>query len=202
MSDQLLEQMNAEASAEANTAPPVAEEVVAAAEVAVDTEIVAEADGESFTDEDRESMSKALRAERKRARDLEKQVKEFAAKQEAVDSADLSGQEKAVAEAVAAARADAKTQFDSQIVKLRVESKAAGMNFHDPSLAVSLIEVEADATDDELMDALKDLAADRPYLVKSSTPKMDMGPRPGKDGTLNSGTDEDWFRNLMAGQGR
>lgn len=201
MSDQLMDQMNAEASAEANTAP-VAEEVVAEAEAAVDAEIVAEADGEPVVAEDRDGLHEALKIERTARRELEKQVKEFQLKQEELDKADMSEQEKTVAEAVAAARADAKSEFDAQIVKLRVESKAAGMNFHDPSLAVALIEVDTDATDDELAVALKDLAADRPYLVKSGTPKMDMGPRPGKDGTLNVNSDEDWFRNLMAGQGR
>ena len=196
---QLIEQMVAEVAEAPAEAPveaaPVQEELPVQAEGEQ-----APAEDAPFTEDDREALNKALRAERKRARDLEKAVKEYQEKVDKVAQEDMNEQQKAVAEAVAAARAEAKAEFDAQILKLRVEAKAGQMNFHDPALALSLLDVEADATDDELEDALKALAGDRPYLVKAAAPKADLGPRGTDNGAVMPTSNEDWFRNLMMKQ--
>jgi len=204
MSEGLIEQMTAEAEATAAAPVETVVEAVVPVEVAVPVEVVAEqVEGQdAFTEEDREALSKALKAERKRARDLEKQVKEFQASVSESSQADMGEQERLVAEAVATARAEAKAEFDAQILKARVEAKAAGMNFHDPALALGLIELESDATDDELVDALKELAGDRPYLVKSAVPKMDMGVRPTKEGAVGAVSNDEWFRDFLSGRNK
>jgi hypothetical protein len=199
MSEQTFQgRLEAEAAAEVGQQQELPVEPAVEAASVEQAEASVASEETQFTEEDKEALNKALRAERKRARDLEKQVKEFQSKVEKLDQEDLGEQEKALAEAVATARAEAKAEFDGKMLKLRVESKAAGMNFHDPALTMGLLEVEADATDDEILDALKELAEARPYLVKSVRPDVGPGPRPGKDGGMSGVSDENWFRDLLA----
>jgi DNA polymerase III gamma/tau subunit len=202
MQDQLIEQLTQEAQAAQDT-PQVPQEPQDAPQDAPEAQEAApveEAPAEPQPDV--EAELKALKAERKRARDLEKQLQALQAQLDTVAKEDLTEQEKAITEAVAAARAEAKAQYDEQMLRLRVESKAAGMSFHDPKLALGLLELEADATDDEILDALKGLAEERPYLVKTAVPKMDMGPRAGANGSIGATSNENWFRNLLTGQDR
>lgn len=199
MQDQLIEQLTTEAAQATQDTPEAPQEPQDAPETPVEApQEPQDAPEGQEAGEDSDALQRALKAERKRARDLEKTLKEYQAKDDEAAKAAMSEQEKAIAEAVAAAREAAKAEYDQQILKLRVEAKAGGMNFHDPALALSLLDVSADATDDEIVDALKGLADDRPYLVKTATPKMEMGPRAtGDKGQISATSNEEWFRDLM-----
>lgn len=146
-----------------------------------------------------EGYEKALKIERESRKDLERKLREFeSAEQDRVKAA-MTDQERAILEAKESARAEVTSEFEVKVLRARVEAKAAGMNFHDPDLIVSLLgDVPADATDDDLVAALEQIGKDRPYLVKTAIPKMDMGPRTGADQqSLGSNSGEDWFRNLI-----
>jgi hypothetical protein len=150
-----------------------------------------------------DGYEKALKAERKARRELEKEMKALREAEEQRSREAMSEQERAIAEAREEARNEVKAEYDKQILKARVEAKAASLNFHDPNLALSLLEVDADASDDELMGELESLAKERPYLVKQGVPKMDMGPRTTGDGqSVSAVSSEDWFRQVMQGQAR
>lgn len=146
-----------------------------------------------------EGALKALKAEREARKELERKLRDFEAAEQERAKAAMSDQERAILEAKESARAEAKAEYDGKVLRARVEAKAASMNFHDPELTLSLLgDVSADVSDEDLIAALEQVAADRPYLVKQSIPKMDMGPRTGSDGQSLAGvSNDDWFRRLV-----
>ena len=177
MSEQLVEKMTAEVTEEQQEATPVEVPVEPVAEI-----------------KNPDAYEKALKEERAARKNLEKELKVLKEAEEKRAREQMSEQERAIEEA----KSQVKAEYDAQILKARVEAKAASMNFHDPALALALVDASADASDDDLVSALEAIAADRPYLVKNGIPKMDMGPRTGKDGqSVGAVTNEDWFRNFM-----
>lgn len=138
-----------------------------------------------------EAYDKALKEERDARKALEKELKELR-------SAQMSEQERAIAEAKEAGFAEAKSKYEADLLKSRVASKAAAMNFHDPDMVNALLNLEGDLTDEEIIKALDGLAKDRAYLIRTNVPKMEMGPRTGADGQISAQSgSEDWFRQLM-----
>ena len=187
----------------------VSEQVVEPVVQAVVVEPVVEAaavepDGEvSEQIRNPEGYDKALKVEREARKELERKLSNFEAAEKEREQerikASMSDQERAIVEAKESARAEVKSEYEGKIIRARVEAKAAAMNFHDPELTLSLLgDVPADVSDDDLVSALEQVGKDRPYLLKPSIPKMDMGPRTGSDGqSLGNGSSEDWFRNLV-----
>jgi hypothetical protein len=107
----------------------------------------------------------------------------------------MTDQKRAILDAKESARVEVKVEYEGKVLRARVEAKAAGMNFHYLELVVSLLGA---VSADDLVYALEQVGKDRPYLLKPSIPKMDMGPRTGSDGqSFGGGSGEDWFRNLI-----
>ena len=135
-------------------------------------------------------LEKALAAERKARKDAEAELKRLKAEEDKRRLESMSEAERAVAEAKAAGRAEAEAEYQRQLLAARVVGAASAANFHDPSLAMNLISLPSDASDKEINDALSALAAERPYLVKSSpTPPVPQGPRGGSPVSA-----DDWLR--------
>jgi hypothetical protein len=129
-----------------------------------------------FTDADRAAMSKAIKAEREQRKAIEEDLKRFRAAEEEAKKASMTELERAVAEAKASARAELEAEYKAQLLKTKVEAKA-GAKFHDPEIVISLLDIDADASDAEVDEALAALAESRPYLVKHAVPNLPQGPR-------------------------
>jgi hypothetical protein len=140
-------------------------------------------------------LHRALVAERAEVKRLKAELKERETQDEQARRAAMTDQERALAEAKDAARRETVQEYDARILKLRVQAKAA--DFHDPDLVSSLLDLDADAKDDEIDRALADLAKERPYLVKAPGVRpMPQGPRSGsKSG--DDVTGDDWLRQMV-----
>jgi hypothetical protein len=177
---------------------PVAEAEVQVAEGAEVAEVVAQPEGI----QNPEAYEKALKSERESRKALEKELKAFREAEEERRREAMSDTERAIAEAKAAARAEVETEYKSQLMKSRVKAKAQLMGFHDPALVSSLVDLEPDASAEEIDEAVAEIAAARPYLVKPAVPNLPQGPRGGADGKAMGGTvaTDDWFRKLLSGK--
>jgi hypothetical protein len=140
-------------------------------------------------------LEKALETERAERKKLEAELKKRQSADEKARLAAMDDNARAVEEAKAAARAEVISEYESKLTKARVQAMAS--SFHDPALVAGLIDVEPDASDDEIQKALDEIGKDKPYLVKtpSSAPPMPQGPRNGED--LDAG---DWLRASVRGR--
>jgi hypothetical protein len=137
----------------------------------------------------------AIKAERDRADRLERELKKREQEDEKRRKDAMSEQEKAIEAAKEAARAETTAEYEARILGLRIQARAT--NFHDPELVVGMLELPADAKDDEIDAALAKVAKERPYLTKGgSVPPMAQGPR-GTQSSPDGSSNEDWLRNKV-----
>lgn len=140
-------------------------------------------------------LHRALVAERAEVKRLKAELRTRQEKEEQERRAAMTDQERALAEAKDAARRDTVAEYESRILKLRVQAKAS--NFHDPELVSSLLGLDAEASDAEIDSALASLATERPYLVKTNgVPPMPQGPRSAPKGS-DGVTGDDWLRQMV-----
>lgn len=131
-------------------------------------------------------------------------LKDKAAKFDAIQAENATELEKAVAQAVETTRADAAKTMQTTLVRAEVKALAAAAQFHDPAVAAPLLAeklAEVPVDNDGQVDvaaakALVDqLAAERPYLVKSATatptplPGQGTPPAAPNTGSVSAGAD-------------
>jgi hypothetical protein len=141
------------------------------------------------------AYEKALEAERTERKKLEVELKKRVAQDEKARLAAMDENARAVEEAKLAARQEVTAEYEAKILGLRVQARAS--SFHDPSLVAGLLELPADASDDEIDKALEKVAAAKPYLVKApgaGVPPLAQGPRGTPPGPADAG---DWLRTMV-----
>jgi hypothetical protein len=138
------------------------------------------------------AYEKALSSERESRKALEVEVKKLRAEMEKAKLAELPEQERILAEAKAAGYAEAEERFNKQLFDARVVGAATAKNFHDPALALSLLDLPVAAPEGEISTALDVLAAERPYLVKQQAPAPAIAQGVMGDGPVSA---DDWLRN-------
>jgi hypothetical protein len=141
------------------------------------------------------TLEKTLRKERDERKRLEGVLKAREQEDEKARLAAMDDNARAIEEAKAAARAETASEYEQRILGLRAQSRAS--SFHDPDLAVKLLELKGDPTDAEIDAALAALAKDKPYLVKtaSGVPPTPQGPR---SPAGQAGDPNDWLRRTVA----
>lgn len=133
------------------------------------------------------------------------ELKDKAAKYDAIEAENATELEKAVAQAVATTRADAAKTMNTALVRAEVKALAAAAQFHDPAVAAPLIgeklgEVPVDSSGQVDLTAAKalvdQLAAEQPYLIKQAgptppprVPGQGTPPAAPKTGTVSAGAD-------------
>lgn len=149
---------------------------------------------------------KALDEERRARRAADKALKDAAAELEKLRSASMSDQEKAVAQAKAAGRAEAVQETASRLVRAEVRALAAG-KLADPADAIYLlgdlsdyVASDGDVDSKAIAKAIDALVHDKPYLApQGSSP----APLPGGGATPSNGFSMDsWIRDSARRQGR
>lgn len=137
---------------------------------------------------------KALEQERKARRDAERALKRHEAELEKLRTASLSEQERAVAEAKAAGRAEALKEANGKLVRAEAIAKASG-KLRDPELAAALlgdlegyVDDNGDIDGERIAADIDELVTARPYLGVDKAPaaKDDGDPPPAK-GTVAGG---------------
>ncbi len=156
----------------------------------------AEVEAQEATEEIRnpEGYSKALKAEREARKALEDEIRQLREAEELRAREALSDQELAVVEAREAGRAEALAEYESKLFVARAEAKAAALGFHDPRLVVPLLELGADATDEQITDALEVVSVERPYLVKAAPTNINQGVRPVAEAVPSP---DEWLRKKL-----
>lgn len=134
-----------------------------------------------------DAMKSERNAERKRARELQKQLDDLKAAQEA---ASKDPDEQALDQARREAREEALSKANQRIVRSEVKSAAAG-KFRDPTDALAFIDLEqfevdenGDVDPEEVAEAIEDLLQRKPHLAaQGGSTSFDSGrgkPRPKK----------------------
>lgn len=115
---------------------------------------------------------KALDAERARAKEAEKQAKALEAELEKLKQASMSDQEKVIAEAVAAAKAEALAEVGSKVAVAEFKAAAAGRLKDDQlSVLLSSLDLKAFLDDDGDVDPQKVST-----FLESIVPKVEEQP--------------------------
>lgn len=125
-----------------------------------------------------EGALKALEAERKRARELERELKQLRQWKEEREKADMSELERAQREAEDARRRaeELEQRYRRAAIRSEVIRMAAQYNLADPDDAFLLLNQDAIEFDEDsgqptnIEDLIKDLAKQKPYLVKATQP--------------------------------
>lgn len=140
---------------------------------------------------------KALEAFKTRAREAEKEAKAAKTELEQLRIASLTGQDKAIAEAKAAGRAEALKDGNERLLRAEVKALAAEMKFADPADAAHFVDLAKYDPDGDSSKQMKaDLAAllkDKPYLAAG--PGSGSGEGGPRGGTQTKEPDVDaWIR--------
>lgn len=133
-------------------------------------------------------------------------LKDKAAKYDALQAENATEVEKAVAQAVEATRADAAKAMNNTLVRAEVKALAAAAQFHDPADAAALLadkfgQVPVTASGEVDVTAAKalvdQLAADKPHLVRTAAsgppaplPGQGTPPAAPKTGSVSAGAEE------------
>ena len=170
-------------------------------------------DGDSLN----EGGKKALEAERKARREADKRAKALEAQLAAIEAANMSEQEKAIAAAKTAGATEATASMQSRLFTAEVRAAATGKLVDidlvaDEMVALKILGLESvPTTDDGQIDAgaitaaIDALVEAKPHLAMKSggvmrpTGSPDGGPRGGEPEDLAS-TDMDTYRRLRRGQ--
>lgn len=127
-------------------------------------------------DPDKKRLSDEAAKWRKMARDYEKRVKDYEAKEQALADKDLSEKERAEKRAAESERkyADSVRAFQEKIVGLTIQVQASKLNIIDADAAVKLmdwsqLEYDEDGVPTNADTVLAALVKARPYLVAQST---------------------------------
>lgn len=117
------------------------------------------------------ALETALASERARNQELERQIGESRARDEAARLASMDEAARKIEEARIAVRNELQGEHKKELLTYRV--RAAAGAFHDAALTAELViggGLPVDATDEQVTAALAQIAADKPYLVKGGTP--------------------------------
>jgi len=167
--------------------------------------------GAETRDEDLgEKGETALRRERELRRKADAEVRRLRAAEKelaALREEGASAQDRAIAEARREAAEEATRAANARILSAEARALAGTMEFHNPSTAVRLLDldhvrVEDDGSFDEdaVRDLLKELAKDHPYLVKGTEEERTPGHRRvGLGGRSNDGEPTDADGRIAAG---
>ena len=164
------------------------------------------APAETFTQEDVNRIV-AERITREKAKYVGfDDLKDKAAKFDALQAENATELEKAVAQAVETTRADAAKAMNNTLVRAEVKASAAAAQFHDPADAAALLaekfsQVPVDSSGEVDVTAAKalvdQLATDKPHLVKTAgsgppapLPGQGTPPAAPKTGSVTAGADE------------
>jgi len=133
------------------------------------------ADDTFKSEESKQAVLADLAKERDRRQSLESRLAELEAEAEKARKAQMSESERALAEAVDAARAEERAKFAHERLESRVRATAARL-LRDPEDAVRLLDtsgIDVDSADvgSEIESRLSALVEAKPYLAAGETPK-------------------------------
>lgn len=143
--------------------------------------------------EEENPLLKALHAERKTVKELKQQLDQFSKAAEEQRLSALSEQERAIEEARKSGFDEAMSSVKADLVKSKVTAAAASAGFADPGDAASFMDVAAIETDDDIAQAVADLAKAKPYLLKRTSVPLEQG----QQGQPMSSTPSDWLRGVL-----
>jgi hypothetical protein len=132
-------------------------------------DVQADTGGDDFrSDESKKAVLADLAKERDRRQELEQRLRNLEAEADEARKASMSEQERALEEAVQAARAEERSRFAADRLRDRMVAKASRL-FNDPSDAVRLldtsgIDVDSAEADSEIEARLNALLEAKPYL--------------------------------------
>lgn len=138
-------------------------------------------------------LEKALAAEREEVKRLKTELGKRTAADEAARLAAMDDASRAIEEAKISARKEVASEYETRLMGLRVQARAAG-DFVDVDLVSGLVALPVDATDEEIDAALVKVATEKPYLVKQQAPgipPMPQGVRGGAGGNGEGSTQGD-----------
>lgn len=152
-----------------------------------------DAAGAEDAKEEDNPLLKALHAERKTVKELKQQLDQFSKAAEEKRLSALSEQERAIEEARKAGFEDAMSSVRGDLVKSKVTAAAAAAGFADPADAASFMDVAGIETDEDIAQAVADLAKAKPYLLKRTSVPLEQG----QQGQGMSSTPSDWPRGVL-----
>lgn len=129
---------------------------------------------------------------RKRERQSEKE-------KEQARLAAMSDLDRKVEEARSEGRKEAESAAKLETTKAWVKAAAVEAQFITPADAFGFLpEPSALQTEEDVAAAIKQLAQDKPYLIKrQSNPRLEGGPQGGPDSQRNAQTANDWIRGVF-----
>jgi membrane protein involved in colicin uptake len=146
-------------------------------------------DGKSDNDQLGDAGKRALKAERDARAKAEREHKKTLAELEKLRNEGLSDQERAVAEAKTAGRAEATAEATARIIKAEIKAAAAG-RFADPTDALAFIGVDdfevnsdGDVDPEKIKSAIDQLLENKPHLAATAGKPNPGNPDGGSRGT-------------------
>ncbi len=125
-------------------------------------------------------------------------IKQAESAQEAARLAGLDEAGRKIEEAKIAGRQEAEATYRLELTKAQIKAAAAAKGFNDPADAHSMIpDLSALEAEADILKAVEDLAASKPYLVKSApkTPRLEQGTQGEKNTSTQTGND--WLRGAL-----
>lgn len=115
---------------------------------------------------------------RAKAKEAAKEAADLREKLAAINTQNMSDQEKAIAEARKEGAAETQAEYEGKLTASRLKAAAAAAGFVDPSDVARMIDTAGLDSDEDIDTAIAELAKSKPYLLgKGAPPNGDQGPK-------------------------